>query len=483
MAVESILRWPPFAIEHPLLATQLGQATNKPVYTTEIDLSDLDRAAISQLVENFLATHHIKNPICDVEQLWKLVKGVDETGLQWDGSTCLMLLICSVSVLSAIDKDKDRGYSKRPDRLARAERYFQASQRRIGMVYHEHSLLAVQCSFLSAVYLMTTFRILAAWKAFAQAGTQFMAWLAVRGRIEPHHFGIGPGLVSENHTPAGSPMQHVEESLYWSCLKSELELRTELGYPGSPLNEMHYPHLYPSPPGPVSMTASFVRPNSDVERDRNLLEKGWFFYLGEIALRRILNEALSARYGADSWYYTTEWWTTTSQGNLRAYVEEFKLRLDTWYDTVPEPMHFPQSPGKPAGDQLRGILRAHLIDVLDVVYFPAVRAVVFEEISELGPYVLATARHALENAAKRLVISREGYWHRHQGTWLMIRTCSRSSLQLLAVAARARREPCLEELLPAGWKHLVAEVVEMIAYWEDESPDLGILLERLKMLM
>jgi hypothetical protein len=69
------------------------------------------------------------------------------------------------------------------------------------MLYHQTSLLAIQCSFLSAVYLMSTFRILAAWKAFSQAGSQCVAWLT-------------------SHGLQGS----MGESLYWSCLKSELQV-------------------------------------------------------------------------------------------------------------------------------------------------------------------------------------------------------------------------------------------------------------------
>lgn len=108
-----------------------------------------------------------------------------------------------------------------------AESYFQASQRRIGMLYHHNSLVIAQCSFLTAVYLMSTMQILAAWKCFVQAGTQCLAWLTSQGRMK--------GITSEHtatslqdgngtyrdHNPATT---QAEESLYWSCLKSELSV-------------------------------------------------------------------------------------------------------------------------------------------------------------------------------------------------------------------------------------------------------------------
>ncbi|KAF7554303.1 hypothetical protein G7Z17_g2998 [Cylindrodendrum hubeiense] len=283
--------------------------------------------------------------------------------------------------------------------------------------------------------------------------------------------------------PHGDIEQNMEESLYWSCLKSELELRTELGLPGSSLNEMQYYHVYPSPPTPSQLTGGHTRSESAAKRERDRLEIGWFFYLAEIALRRIMNEALSSRYWADSWYYTTNWWTASSEDSYRTDVERFKVKLETWRDMLPPSMRFPSDAHEGIRDPLRGILRSHLVDILDVLYFPAVRAVACEEVSELGPYILATARDALLNAVYRITLCEEGFWYRHQGTWLMIRTCSRSLLQLLAVALRAQTEPTLAGLLPEGWKYSVGRVFILIEYWEPESPDLGLLLARLRELV
>ncbi|KAH8694481.1 hypothetical protein BGZ61DRAFT_352352 [Ilyonectria robusta] len=479
MRVESLLRWPVFKIkQYPSLTSSLGHEGSQPQAGTGDGIFDLDPEVITQLVENFLATNHIKNPIFDVDQLWNRVRDISETGLRWDGSTCLVLLICAVSVLAPpFENELVPGFSRRPERLRRAELYFQMAQRRIGMLYHSNSLLAVQCSFLTAVYLMTTFRIMAAWKAFSQAGTQCVGWLAARGHTREDMDSQYPVAVE---IPKGDNIeQNMEESLYWSCLKSEL---TELGLPGSSLNEMQYYHVYPSPPSPSQLTGGHTRSESAAQRERDRLETGWFFYLAEIALRRIMNEALSARYWADSWYYTTNWWTA-SEDNYRADVEKFKLKLETWRDMLPPSMRFPSDPHEGIRDPLRGILRSHLVDILDVLYFPAVRAVACKPVSELGPYVLATTRAALLNAVYRITICEEGFWYRHQGTWLMIRTCSRSLLQLLAVALRAQTEPTLAGLLPEGWKYSVGRVFALIEYWEPESPDLGLLLARLKDLV
>ncbi|RSL77498.1 hypothetical protein CEP51_009034 [Fusarium floridanum] len=472
MRVEKMLQWPIFAVNHPSLASSLSRVDIIPRAVASDSVFDLDPEVIRTLVENFLVTNHVKNPIFNIDELWTCARRVAETGLRWDGETCLVLLICAISVLSArYGQDLQPGYSKHPGRLNRAELYFQMAQRRIGMLYHSNCLMAAQCSFLTAVYLMTTFRIMAAWKEFSQAGSQCVGLLVAGGSLDEE------GRAKSPETEGMSVgEQQMEESLYWSCLKSELELRTELGLPGSILNDMQYSHLYPSPPGPSQLVTDRMGPESEH------LEKGWFFYLAEIALRRIMNEALSARYRVGSWYYTTSWWATSGVDGFRGHVDEFRAKLNTWQEMLPAVMRFPHDPLENTGDTLRGILRGHFIDILDVLYFPSVQAVVCRDVSELDPYILTTAQAALQTAKYRITICEEGFWHRHQGTWLMIRTCSRSTLLLLATAIRAQQISGLEDLLPDGWRASVARVITLIEYWQDESPDLGILLERLREL-
>jgi hypothetical protein len=136
------------------------------------------------------------------------------------------LIVCAVSSLSApLAHEIEPGRSKDVERLALAEAYFQASQRRIGMLYHQNSLAATQCSFLTAVYLMSTMQILAAWKCFAQAGAQCLAWLTSQGRLKGTdlmHTATAPEKGNEAQPDRNPATSHAEDSLYWSCLKSEL---------------------------------------------------------------------------------------------------------------------------------------------------------------------------------------------------------------------------------------------------------------------
>jgi hypothetical protein len=72
---------------------------------------------------------------------------------------------------------------------------------------------------------MSTFRILAAWKCFVQAGSQCLAWLTSQSRMTRENklkaiiSFDGSTLWQQNENEKA---HHIEESLYWSCLKSEM---------------------------------------------------------------------------------------------------------------------------------------------------------------------------------------------------------------------------------------------------------------------
>jgi hypothetical protein len=139
--------------------------------------------------------------------------------------TVVKLLVCAVSQLSGVFEDESvPGPSKLEANLSAAEAYFQASQRRIGMLHHENSLAAIQCAFLTGIYLMSTMQILAAYKCFVQASTQCLMYLSSRGWLHdtgsPKHspsLARDGGVIHDRDTRT----RHVVESLYWSCLKTE----------------------------------------------------------------------------------------------------------------------------------------------------------------------------------------------------------------------------------------------------------------------
>lgn len=88
-------------------------------------------------------------------------------------------------------------------------------------------------------------------------------------------------------------------------------------------------------------------------------------------------------------------------------------------------------------------------------------------------------RAGLQVCMERIVENRKGFYHRHHGTWLMIRSCSRSSFVLLAAVQCADVAPHV----PMGWKDAVMDVAEMLRLWKDESTDVYEMLDILENLL
>ena len=77
------------------------------------------------------------------------------------------------------------------------------------------------------------------------------------------------------------------------------------------------------------------------------------------------------------------------------------------------------------------------------------------------------ARKALVICVERIEKNEPGFFYRHHGTWLMLRSCTRSAFVLLA-AARLEK---LTLLMPDRWRQAVEKVMEMLRFWRRESRD------------
>lgn len=116
-------------------------------------------------------------------------------------------------------------------------------------------------------------------------------------------------------------------------------------------------------------------------------------------------------------------------------------------------------------DVLKFVLRGHLLDCYEWIYFPYMLEAIAHQ--NRDPVTDEFVCKGLQLSMERIHKNRKGFKHRHHGVWLMLRSCTRSALILLA-ASRCRET---EELLPLGWKDAVMSAVEMLAYWQDEAED------------
>ena len=176
---------------------------------------------------------------------------------------------------------------------------------------------------------------------------------------------------------------------------------------------------------------------------------------------------------------------------------------------LPPPMRFSATSTEPLYDILPWVLRGHHIDIIDILRFPAISTIMNNR--NLNPSAVSAnlppvfseptsqlAKESLENAVRRIEANAEGLFHRHQGSWLTMRSCTRSALALLAMKLHCQSESqsnCDEAkvpedtrayhstpspvplqadfILPPRWRHAVILVISMLKAWESESPDVG----------
>ncbi|KAF8471228.1 hypothetical protein BDZ91DRAFT_517867 [Kalaharituber pfeilii] len=140
--------------------------------------------------------------------------------------------------------------------------FFTAAKKRFGTAIVRNKLTTVQCLFLAGIYCMYTMQQFSAWKMFNSASVACQAYLMKRKtwRGLPSSAGpvvnVGKGRrkkrrmadIEDRDGVISEETQNFEKRIYWSCLKSEVEICVELETCTSGLSELRYPHAFPSPP-------------------------------------------------------------------------------------------------------------------------------------------------------------------------------------------------------------------------------------------
>ena len=217
----------------------------------------------------------------------------------------------------------------------------------------------VLLTIYKTVYLMYTLRPIASWQYFSHASMLCRMYLRTARGIQGDYAESSMTL-PEHLRPYDQKAKRMEQSLYWSCFKSECEFRVELPLPQSELSVGEYPDLFPSPPSPVGHGHTHTRSpdtldngsasngettrieHSDsqppileedyaIRRHAKRLckeEESWYYYLTEIALRRIGNRIINSFFLQDrsSWLDIKPF--------LRM-AQEFEAQILTWSAHLP----------------------------------------------------------------------------------------------------------------------------------------------------
>ncbi|KAF4439008.1 Oleate-activated transcription factor 1 [Fusarium acutatum] len=362
----------------------------------------------------------------------------DSTGAVESG---LALLVCANG---AIARPLEESLSlSHPDRQM-AISLFDAAQRRLRGGLGPAGLIHAQCAFLSGVLLMSLIRPVDAW-------TTFVHGLAICQTL--------PYIRQFDHVSGQTSTQDSsEQSVLWSCWKSEQELRFELGMSSPAGLADGPPELFPKPP---------VGCEGGVER-------AWYFYLSEIALWRVEVNArrLMGQLQQGSWRSLSR--------TLIEIGKDTSHQLEAWQASLP-PLISIENGSSPFGgaedDVIRFVLRGRITYIRELISWPFMHVALNEAVEqELDKHDLSAE---LAYHHQRLLVNAPGYYHRHHGTWLMLRSSARSACMLLGFA---RLHPG-SSLLPLGWKDAVLDTLRMVEYWSLEADGMLSVLQTMKWLV
>lgn len=289
---------------------------------------------------------------------------------------------------------------------------------------------------------MYSIRPLKAWMSFSQACAMFQVYLHTRPHLE-----------------ATRTTKRLEQRLYWSCLKSECEMREQVDLPPSGLAKVNHPDVFPSPPGGTPEPEERARTNQTLSpRYQVDHEKSWYYYLSEIAFRQLRNRISTVLYSGSPFS-----WQPASLPRLNRLAEELDNQVQKWAEHVPgfTDMH------EATTDELTHILVARYIDLQELICRPFLYLVLHsEQPHQCSPTTLAYAERCLKLEIK--MIRHICNKHRHHGAWYTGRQCFRSSLILLA-AVQSGHIP-----IPEDWEATLHLPLNLLSYYQAEAPDLGV---------
>lgn len=365
---------------------------------------------------------------------------------------------------------------------------------------------------------MYTLRPMVSYQHFHQASVAYQLYLKTNGRLSDDyciilHSSMNPNS-NEDHR-----LNRMEQRLYWSCFKSEAEFRVELPLPQSEIATYEYPNLFPSPPSPLAtdnlhdqdgdaeingganVTGGLSIPQITSTRKIDEVglhakklcneEESWYYYLTEVALRRIGNRIINTFFRHDS----NEWL------NIEPFIDlavEFETQVSSWWANLPPAMQKYEtnstiraprtaSPGgAEAGfvsQELSWATENRLLEMRSWLYQPFLYYLVHmrpPRPAQLNgsPLVHAAPASGLSNEGNEFfwnlivraidcnitIIDTRSVPHRHHGLWYDLRSVVTASLILLAIIKSG-----YAELIPGGMAGLVGEQYLNLAH--QQIPD------------
>ncbi|AEO55230.1 hypothetical protein MYCTH_2298863 [Thermothelomyces thermophilus ATCC 42464] len=356
-------------------------------------------------------------------------------GFREGPESCIVLLVLALGQASL------RGSISRivPHEDPPGLQYFTAAWSLLPGMMTSNSVLAAQCHLLAAAYLFYLVRPLEAWNLLCTTSTKLQLLLMTPNRVPPDQ-------------------RELIERIYWNALLFESDLLAELDLPHSGVVAFEEN---------VGLPCGFEGDEQEaVGRDEL-----WYF-LAEIALRRLLNRVSQLIYSKDSMASTT---------SLEPVVAELDFQLTQWYESLPVPLQFPFTRTM-LPDPVQTVLRLRFFACRTIIYRPYILAVLDNEQAILDPAVREACTKCLEASIRQL----EHITAHHAGHMPYLWQGALSIVSQTLLVMGATMSPSLSTILWSLVPHreaidqIINDVVMEIERYAVLSPSLSLSAEIIK---
>lgn len=268
---------------------------------------------------------------------------------------------CIVLLVLALGQASSRGSISRidPSEDPPGMQYFTAAWCLLPGMMTTNSVLAAQCHLLAAAYLFYLVRPLEAWNLLCSASTKLQLLLMSPNRIQPQQ-------------------RELVERIYWNTLLFESDLLAELDLPHSGVVQFEEK---------VGLPGGF-----EGDRHEQVGSDDLWYFLAEIALRRLLNRVSQLIYSKD---------VPVSTATLEPIVTELDYQLTQWYESLPGALQFPFT-RVALTDPVQTVLRLRFYACRTIIFRPYVLAVLENEHAISDPTVRENCQKCLESSVRQL---------------------------------------------------------------------------------
>lgn len=269
--------------------------------------------------------------------------------------SCIVLLVLALGQASCSGSISRVPANEEPPGMP----YFAAAWALLPSLMTRSSVLSAQCTVLASAYLFYLVRPLEAWTLLSCTSTKLSLLLSAPGRVP-------------------TDQRELSERVFWNALLFESDLLAELDLPHSGI--VQFEEVVGLPGG--------FEPHEGESIGRDEL---WYF-LAEIALRRLLNRVSQLIYSKDS---------MASTASLEPVVAELDFQLSQWYESLPLALQFPYSRTL-LPDPVQTVLRLRYFACRTIIFRPYILAVLDNEQAAMDPSVQENCRKCLEASVRQL---------------------------------------------------------------------------------